>query len=315
MIFRRNLVSRRPSPQSPSNTASNANHDNLKHYFGALEPEAIRLGLIPAFAAWRLRRVKKGTGERTVDLDLCTLSNVLNYGVSVGMVEMNWIARNRPRYRKAKDIRRSRALMPASADAIHRLADNLFDRLSAQVFGWMTLFAMFTGCRTSELLRLRLDAPDAPAAGFCDGQHLFLGRRSKNGCNPWCAIGPEFAQMLDCFTRWHKLLFPKNPAFFPGRLAGVVDKDAHGHALTRACKETELPHTTPHALRAYYVTKRRRDGIPDAYVAAEIGDQTVSLISETYGDIPGGAALSWLPTSGLPAWLRWQAKENKVVNL
>lgn len=285
---------------------------SLTTYFGHHPCDEIRLKLLPAFAAWRMRQVSRGSGERTVDLDLCTLSNVLNYGVAIGQLEMNWIAINRPRYRRASAVRHARVLMPASADVIHQLADHLLADLRSEVFGWMTLFALFTGCRTSELLRLRLDAPAAPEAGFVENGHLFLGRRSKNGTNPWCAIGPEFAQMFECFRNWHGERYPKNPFYFPGRMGGCVGEFGHGHALARAARVLELPHTTPHALRAYYVTKRRRDGIPDAYVAAEIGDKTVALISETYGDVPGGTPLSWTPTTRLPAWLLWQDHHQKI---
>jgi len=287
----------------------------LISYFGPHHCHEIRLKLLPAYASWRMRQVKRGDGQRTVDLDLCTLSNVLNYGVAIGQLEMNWIARNRPRYRRVHAVRHSRVLMPESADVIHQLADYLLADLRSEVFGWMTLFAMFTGCRTSEMLRLRLDAAAATAAGYVENNHLFLGRRSKNGTNPWCAIGLEFAAMLDCFHRWHGERYPKNPFYFPGRMGGCVGTFGHGHALARAARVLGLLHTTPHALRAYYVTKRRRDGIPDAYVAAEIGDKTVALISETYGDVPGGQSLGWLPAVGLPAWLLWQDQQKKIARI
>ncbi len=161
---------------------------SLTTYFGPHPCDEIRLKLLPAYSVWRMRQVKKGTGARTVDLDLCTLSNVINYGVAIGQLELNWIARNRPRYRKAADVRRSREVMPASADVIHALADVLLADIRSEVTGWLTLFAMFTGCRTSELLRLRLDAT-AEQAGHLAAGYLHLGRRSKNGTNPYCALG------------------------------------------------------------------------------------------------------------------------------
>jgi integrase len=298
----------------------------LISYFGPHPCDEIRLKLLPAYAAWRKRHCHRGTGERTVDLDLATLSNVLNYGVALGQLEMNWIAHNRPRYRKARDVRHSRVLMPASADVIHAIAGHLFARPQSEVCGWLVLFAYRTGCRTSELLRLRLDAKPGEA-GYCDhsalrtphSAFLHLGRRSKNGLNPWVEIAPDLAQLLECFHWWHAKRYPKSKVYFPCRLRQAtdepVDKSAAGKAMARACRELQLPHTTPHALRAYYVTKRRRDGVHDSVVAAEIGDATVSLISTTYGDTPGGEKLSWLPTSALPAWLKWQPQQQKVVNL
>ncbi|MDB6020030.1 MAG: hypothetical protein JWR19_4519, partial [Pedosphaera sp.] len=115
----------------------------------------------------------------------------------------------------------------------------------------------------------------------------------------------------------------KNHFFFPGRLkdSGVsVFKSALGQGLRRACKSLDIkPDRTPHGLRSYYVTKRRSDGATDREVAAEIGDKTVSLIQDTYGDIPenwrGGKKLSWLPKEGLPAWRRWDPPENKIIDI
>jgi len=78
-----------------------------------------------------------------------------------------------------------------------------------------------------------------------------------------------------------------------------------------------LPHVTAHGLRSFYVTKRRSDGIADAQIAAEIGDNNVEMISQTYGDRPpnwtGGQKLSFLPSEGLPAWRRWAPAQDKIV--
>ncbi len=290
---------------------------NLKDYFGHMPADEIRLKTLPPYAAWRRRRVRFGTGERTVDKDLCTLSNVLNYGIAIGEVEMNWISHNRPHYRKAEDVRHSRQIMPASADVIHQIVEHFFDRQTSQVFGWLTLFAMFTGCRTSELLRLRLDAASAYDPGHIAHDHLYLGRRSKSGVSPWCAIGVEFSQMLQCFKNWHSTLKTQSPHYFPSPRdpARTVGPYGHGLALKRSCLQLSLSHTTPHALRAYYVTKRRRDGISDSLVAEEIGDKTVTLISSTYGDLAGGDKLSWLPKDRLPAWQRWQTPAQKLAKV
>ena len=249
-----------------------------------------------------------------MDLDLCTLSNVLNYGVAIGQVELNWIAHNRPRYRKARDVRHARVLMPASADVIHQLADHLFDRLASETSGWMLLFSLFTGCRTSELRRLRLDA-GSEQAGHCTATQLHLGRRSKSGVNPFIELTPDFRTLLDCFLRWHAARFPKSPWYFPGRTGECVCDNTYCHALARACRQTGLPHTTPHAIRAYFVTLHRRNGVADSVIAAMIGDQTVSLISQTYGDAPQGDNLTFLPANRLPAYLRWQPAEAKIVGL
>lgn len=286
----------------------------LTRYFGHQPCDEIRLKLIPGYAAWRKRQCRRGSGERTVDLDLSTLSNVLNYGVALDQVELNWIAHNRPRYRKAKDVRHSRVLMPASADVIHQLADHLFDHVRSEASAWLLLFGMFTGCRSSELRRLRLDA-GPEQAGHRTRQQLHLGRRSKQGVNPFVEISPTFGQLLECFERWHAKRHPASPWYFPGFCGKPVAPHSYGHSLARAARRLGLPHCTPHSIRAYFVTLHRRAGLADSAIAALIGDKTVSLISQTYGDAPQGDKLSFLPANGLPAWLKWSAAETKIARI
>ena len=184
----------------------------LKEFFARVPAASIRLVDLPRYKDWRLRRVTKGTGERTVDVELCSLSNVLNYGVNTGQLEFNYISRGRPCYRKASDIRHSRVVAPTSADVVHRLAAHFFDDVRSQVFGWQALFAAFTGCRTSELRRLRLDAATQEQPGFVAGNLLFLGYRSKSGVDPWVQIGPEFAACLAASTQSSQGVIP-----FPSR--------------------------------------------------------------------------------------------------
>ncbi|MFO1514270.1 MAG: hypothetical protein U1F83_15390 [Verrucomicrobiota bacterium] len=319
----------RLEPQ-PHRVAAQAKRvENLLCYFGKQHPDDVRLTLLPAYAAWRKRRCRKSTGERTVDMDLVTLSNVLTYGVLKGICEFNAIRTNRPKYRKASDVRHARVVMPPSADAIHQLADYFFSDFRSEVFGWQALFAMFTGTRTSELLRLRTDARTIDDPGFIqwarnpkpDGPLGLLHiQRSKHGMNPEVIIGAEFADMLACHKRWRLDRYPRNPFYLPGKLDKTpVESTSFGHALRRACRDIGLPHITPHGFRAYYVTKRRSDGVPDTIIASEIGDATVSLMHTTYGDRPkswlGGEPLGWMPAAGLPAWARWQPEILKVVKL
>ena len=207
--------------------AERARCTRLKEYFHRQPAAALRLVDLPRYKDWRIRRITRGTGERTVDLELCTLSNVLSYGVNTGQLDFNYVARGRPCYRQARDIRHSRAVAPASADVIHALAAHFFEEQRSQVFGWQALFAAFTGCRTSELLRLRLDAGRPEEAGFVSGGLLFLGYRSKHGVDPWVTIGSEFAEMFAAFRAWHNSLYPESAWYFPGRAPGrPVDASA-----------------------------------------------------------------------------------------
>ena len=291
---------------------------DLLQYFGTWPCDEITLAALPAYAAWRRRRAKHGPGHRTVDLDLVTLSNVLSYGTAAGQIEANLIRSGRPRYCRPDQIRHSREVAPESIEAIHKLAARLLETEESESLAWQLLFATFTGCRTSELLRLRLDAPSPDHAGLYMDGCLFLGRRSKGGTNPWAMVGTEFEDMLRAFRRWHKERHPASPWYFPGRdPQQALSACALGHALRRKCRDLKLPHITPHGLRSFYVTKRRSDGISDVQIAGEIGDQTVSLLQTTYGARPsnwlGGDPVDWLPKDAEPAWAKWKATSKAQV--
>jgi integrase len=290
--------------------------ESILEYFGRMKAAEIRIAHLPAYRKWRLARIKrKVSGERTVDLDTNTLSRVLQYGVSTGLLEFNYIRTGRPRFRKDADVRHARDVAPPDADTLHKLADSLFAQPRSEVLGWQVLLGAFTGCRTSELLRLRLDArPGEP--GHVEGDRLHLGRRSKGGVNPFAIIGPEFRALLDAHGRWHRLK-KRSPFYLPGKLAGEpVSENALGHALRRLCTRLKLRPITPHGLRSFYVTKRRSDGASDPQIAGEIGDQTATLMQTTYGARPdnwtGGKDVSWLPSHGQPAWARWNLAKKAV---
>lgn len=294
--------------------------EKLKDFFGKCPVSEVNdLLQIPLYAKWRLKQFDQGQGSRAVDKEIQTLSNIINYAVfGTKQERLNFIMANRPRYHVVKSP--SRARMPASADVIHQLADYFFTEsqndgraLRSEVFGWMVLFHMFTGVRTAELLTLRLDAaPEQPGARVNGWLHL--GRRSKSGVNPYAQIYPEFAQMLECFDRWHADRFPKAKAYFPGP-DGPLDKTSYSKAVARAARKLTLPHITPHGFRSYCATKHLRDGKTHAEVAGIIGDKTASLIGSTYADAPGGAKLLWLPSKGLPAWSLWQAQAAKIARI
>ena len=289
----------------------------LAEYFGKLPVSEVNdLLQIPKYAKWRLRQFSDGRGTRAVDKEVQTLSNVINYAVfGTKQERINFIMSNRPRYHVVKSP--SRARMPESADVIHQLADYFLTAsqsdgraLRSEVFGWMLLFQMFMGTRTSELLPMRLNAKPDEAGARVNGW-MHLGRRSKSGINPYAQIYPEFAALLECFDRWHADRFPKSPEYFPG-VDGPLDETSYSKAVARAARKLGLPHITPHGFRSYCATKHLRDGKTHAEVAGIIGDKTAALIGSTYADAPGGAKLFWLPKQGLPAWSLWQDQAAKI---
>lgn len=300
----------------------------LNEFFGSRTAKSIRIPALTEYAAWRRPRFKKANcaGDRSIDMELCTLSNVLTYGVVIGELEFNPISIGRPRFQTAANISRSKERMVASGDDIHRLAEYFFDspRPKTEVMGWMTIFSALTGCRHIELRRLRVDGHGPETPGWISGNYLFLAR-AKKGVNPYIEIKGELAEALECFQYWHQERYPAgtehfSPWWFPGQnKRDQLSSGAFCYALDRACKELGLPKASPHGFRAFYVTKRRSDGISDAQIAGEIGDKTVAIIAESYGDRPpnwtGQEKLSFLPKEGLPAWARWKPADEKLVSL
>lgn len=255
-----------------------------------------------AYAEMRRGQLRKGcSGGRSIDLELCNLSSVFAWAINTGKIESNPIAQ-RPPFIDRKKISHCRDAMPLDAAELHKLARAMFSSLLSEALGWQLLLEAMTGCRTSEILRLRWDAKERQA-GFIQGSHLWL-QRSKAGINPWAEIHPALREVLDAMQAWRVARgLTDNPWFIPSyvKKGRVVCHNTLTQFLRRASERRIISH----GLRAYYVTVRRSMGISDGQIAAEIGDSSgAAIIVSTYGAIPpnwsGGAALGW--TVEKPAW-------------
>lgn len=295
----------------------------LLKFFGDFPISEIRLKHVPDYAEWRRKFVKRGTGNRTVDLDLGVLSNVLHYGVKIGVLELNYIYHARDKFQTLDKVRHAYKVSPKSAEIIHQIADYFFDNWKSEVMAFLAFFSEFSGNRHSELLRLDLNArPDE--AGYIhwftphqikertDGivGQLHLGARSKFGVNPYCDIGPEFAEMIRAFKYWHRKRFGGGRAgkphpFFVGPQGKVLGPLSFNHALERATRVLKLQHITPHGFRAFFATKHLRDGKRPIEIAFDMGDRTVELVERIYTENVKGPKLWWTPADGLPAWHKW----------
>lgn len=273
---------------------------NVKEFFGCRRVDEITIPLLHQYAIWRRNRIREGgTGSAIIDSEINLLSSVFNYAVAVGLIQENPIKIGRPKFVSRQNVTHSRERMPKDATELHLLAQALFEAGSLSV-GFFVLFAAFTGCRKSELIRMRLDAaPGHP--GSIDGKILHI-QRSKRGVNPFIVIHEPLAELMQV----HRQVIA-GPWYFPSSVPGkAILGTTLSVQMRQQCEKLQIkPTITPHGLRAYYVTKRRSDGVSDAQIAAEIGDQTVSLISQVYGEAPpnwqGQEKLEWMPF-GSPAW-------------
>lgn len=267
------------------------------------------------------RRNKAAHGGRAVDLELATLANACAHAVREGKLLVNPLA-ERPRF-QVQPVRHCRDCAPLNADELHLLASHLFKSADYRtaLLGWQLLLEAFTGCRTSEILRLRWDATNHEPGHIelnkveqggtqlnfqgvsFNSVHGWLWlQRSKGGVNPFALIHPALRDCLAAFATWRAAQpkLAKNPLMFP------IHKQSLAHRLRKIAPLLLNHPVTSHGLRSYYVTVRRSQGASDAQIAAEIGDRSgPAIIASTYGAIPpnwqGSPGLDWLP-SGPSAW-------------
>ena len=297
----------------------------LVKFFGTWPVDRLSHADWPEYKKFRTAQMRAGcTGLRAVDKDHQTLSNIFQYAMVNRMFPGNPFSQRYKHYQRADLIKTSRQRAPRSADDIHQVAGELLGKLVNEAAGWLTLFAMFTGCRISELLRLRVDArhpgPDRYDPGYieqCAGDEpkfsrffLHLGKRSKNGINPQVVIGPEFQAMLAAFQNWHQQRWPECASYFPNdRGVAALDRFTARRQIARAAANLGLHHITPHGYRSFYGSKRRSEGINDAQIAWEMGDKSIVVVQNNYATAPeswtGGKVIGWLPKSGNPAWTDW----------
>ena len=270
-------------------------------WWGSKRADTVRLGMVHEYRDWRKPQIANGKGHRMIDMELQCLSNVLNYAVATGRLDTNFLL-HRPRFQAASEVAHCRDAMPKDGDELNWWAELFFSKPETEVLGWQLLLEAMTGCRTSEILQMKFTTgPGEP--GHVHGDRLDVAR-CKSGTNPWVIITDDLASLLPRHIHWALSRFGDQPFWLPNRLGdGPVSRYALTSHLARETASRGLPKRTSHGLRAYFVTKMRRDGHSDSDVAAMIGDSTVSLIQTTYGKPrPGEPKLSFRRSNGTASW-------------
>lgn len=285
----------------------------LLKFLDRLPINDLSLVLMDRYHEWRKKHIKRGSGDRAVDLEFNTLSNALLWGMRCDLFQQNPLNFRRPRYNSSKNVRHCREFMPHDTGALHDVGALLFSDIRSETLGWQLMFEAFTGLRTCEALRMRTDAqPYEPGWVTADGKSLCV-RRAKNqeSVNPFVRIHDGLAAWLEAHKEWKQQRYPDSPWFFPNYRqpdAKPVDIGALAQALRRRRKPIGKK-ITSHGMRAFYVTVRRSHGIPDIQIAWEIGHTSAGkTLASVYGGVPPhwmmeeGPKLKWLPESGKPAW-------------
>ncbi len=269
------------------------------------------------YADWRRMNCRKGdTGNRAIDLELTTLSNLLAWATAKGHAKRNPFEK-RPRFQPAEEVSHCHRAMCASDEELHAVTSLLITspEVRYMVAGAQLLFSALTGLRPGEpgLLRWNATWADGRPQPGCryqtaDGATLMAVARLKGGINPALVIHPALAEFLAkweaaCRTRW-----PDSPWMFPDpaapQLPYVEPEDKRtrlADALDAATDALKLPHRKPHSMRAYYVRVRRSQGTDDARIALELGQGSgPSIVVHTYGEshgIFGDGRFDWRPAA------------------
>jgi integrase len=298
----------------------------VKECLGAIRAEELTAADCNRYHDWRVTRVRRGDGHRTVEIELAQLSGALRWAAGSGLIVGNPLAQGRPTYTAAGDVRHCTATMPASDDELHAIATFLISDPYSESAGWQLLLEALTGCRTSEVLALRWDAsPGRP--GQVTEQFLFVDRAKKgehaSSLFPYVLLDQSpgvspLRDLLQAMRRWHDQRFPSSPWFLPGRsIEAPSDPGRLTHALKRATAALGLPHRTSHGLRAFYVRTARSLGLPDHEIAMRLGHRSgVQLIERTYG-VPepgwfGQRKQDWRPETVPCAWAKWLEAGNVI---
>lgn len=298
------------------------NCKKLLEFWEHVATEAVTLAVCDRYHEWRTKHIKRGSGNRTVDMELTTLSNAFLWASRKELVRSNPMSIYRPRYCSDKNVQHCREFMPNNADEVHRIAELLFASLRSETLGWQLLIEAATGLRTIEALQLRTDAKPYEAGWLTsDGKSLCV-RRAKNQqtVNPFVQVHEGLAAILTAHRRWKEARYPESPWYFPNLRDPLkhADKQALTHVMCRLRNEIGRK-ITSHGLRAFYVTTRRSHAIPDNQIAWEIGHTSGGqTLASVYGGAPphwlagDGPKMSWLP-AGKPAWEnRWPLGGGKI---
>lgn len=282
---------------------------------------------------WRKKQNKRFRLDRSVDAELTTLSNLLNWAAQnprkTGL-NANPLA-NRPSFDDAKLIRHCTKVMPRSDEHFHQLAKALLSKKSKKTknpnkisaaLGWQLLLEGMTGCRTSEILACRMDANQPNQPGYHDDHALHV-HRCKDGIEPWALFeatkGHEpFRECFSAFLNWRRENYPNSPWFIPGhKPRTAMRRTSLTRALHRLSEGLGLPLVVSHGLRAYFVRVMRSLGVDDDEIAKRLGHRDREQVQNTYGTVEPGwfgkKQMDFLPEGMNPAWSDWLAQDDQKI--
>jgi hypothetical protein len=214
-------------------------------WWGSKSPALVTPVTMREFATWRRAKCKakkRGTGDRSIDMELGALSCLCDWARSLGKITANPFAGKksggqRPKFQRENDVEHCHEFSPDSDEQWHDVLRWFFTytynrneerksegkKLSVQdaaytlrlrmIGGWLA-FTGLTGIRPEEpqfLFRFPAltEVPGNPAKlppGTIfvtrDGTKKMRVQRGKNGQNPFVTVHPALAEFLSHWTQW-----------------------------------------------------------------------------------------------------------------
>jgi integrase len=251
-------------------------------YLGHVRIDQISTPLITSFMDKRLKggvfrkRRLDGVSERTANLDLLMLRNVLNAAVDDGLL------RELPKAKMLEEAPapRRRPLMPVEFDRLIKGAVTACIKNGQQLADYLQFLA-FSGSREKEALRVPLDDVDFELARVKIGGDGL----SKNWESRTIEFNPKLEALLrDMFARRP----PDSSWLFPSPQRGNRDEHAKSFrvSLNIARKAADLEWVAFHDLRHYFCSMCVMAGIDFMTIAAWLGHKDGGiLVGKVYGHL------------------------------
>jgi integrase len=221
-------------------------------------------------------RKLEGSSERTANLDLLILRNVLNAAVDDGLL------RELPKVKKLDEAPppKRRLLMPEEFDCLIKSSRTACAKNGQQLADYLQFLA-FSGSREKEALRISINDVDFERHRVTIGGDGL----SKNWESRTVEFNPNLAALLtDMFSRRP----PDSSWLFPSPQRGIRDEHAQSfrESLKIARKAAELEWLGFHDLRHYFCSMCVMAGIDFMTIAAWMGHKDGGiLVGKVYGHL------------------------------
>jgi integrase len=251
-------------------------------HIGQVRIDQITPTLISGFLDKRLKggvfcgRKLEASSERTANLDLLMLRNVLNAAIDDGLL------RELPKVKMLDEAPapKRRLLMPEEFDRLIKTSRSACAKNGQQLADYLQFLA-FSGSREKEALRIRITDVDF------DRQRVTIGGDglSKNWESRTVEFNPKLAAVLtDMFSRRP----PDSTWLFPSPQRG--DRDEHAksfrESLKSARKAAALGWLGFHDLRHYFCSMCVMAGVDFMTIAAWLGHKDGGiLVGKVYGHL------------------------------